>query len=358
MALTYELHRGPEALRELRGEWEQLETATAAPYFQCWALAQAWTEILSHHVAGEPLVVVCRSAEKPVGIFPAARIRSRGLSLVTWLGIPHVQDSGDVLFDRSSPHVLADEFVEESVRILRDAARGAVLHLGHVREDAIAFPALSRLCWHHRRGVVPVARTEPDLQPYESCLSKQLRKSLRRQRNKMEREGGFRFEEVALDTEKGGELLRYLFDLKSAQRAQAGKTSDLLDEEALAFYRRQAQLGAQGRLSTLMFADKPVAGIFDIVQDVRRFSVLIAYDAEYARYSPGLVLDAHVLCDWLDSHDHAEYNFGWGDDAYKQHWRVTEIHLTTFVGKGPGGLAALSAMRLRDALAKARQRTR
>lgn len=353
MTVTYKLHRGADALNELRDEWVQLETTTAASYFQCWALAQAWTETLSHHVAGEPLVVVCRTAERPVGIFPAARIRSQGLPLVTWLGIPHVQDSGDVLFDESNPFVLADDFVGESLRMLREVARGAVLHFGHVREDAIAFPGLARACWHHRRGVVPVAHKELDSQPYEDCLSRQLRKTLRRKRNVLEREGGIRFEETVMGGEEGYELLGHLLRLKSAQRAQAGKPADFLDDRALAFYRRQTELGAEGRLATLMFADRPIAGMFDIVRGNRRYSAVLAYDAEYARYSPGLVLEANVVCGWLDSQVDGEYNFGWGDDAYKYHWKPVDRHLTTFVGRGPGGLAALSVMRLRNALNRA-----
>lgn len=356
MAVTYELHRGLEALRGLRAEWERLDAATTAPYFQSWALAQAWTETLGQQVGCEPTVVVCRTADKTVGIFPAARIRRKGLSVLTWLGIPHVQDSGDVLFDRSNPDVLVEAFAHESLRVLQESIRGAVLHFGHVREDAVVFPALSGAFWQHGHGVVPVTHNRVDALPCGDGLSKQMRKSLRRKRNMMTREGGYLIDEIALGGEEGYELLSYLLNLKSAQRAQAGKPSDLLDEGALAFYRRQTELGADGRIVTLAFEGKPIAGMFDVVQHNCRYSIVLAFDAAYSRYSPGLVLEAEVVCGWLDTESEREFNFGWGDDAYKYHWHPTEKHLTTFIGKGPAGAAILSAMRLRSAFGRSPSR--
>jgi len=171
----------------------------------------------------------------------------------------------------------------------------------------------------------------------------------------LEREGGIRYEEVVMGGEESYELLHHLLRLKSTQRAQAGKVADFLDETALAFYRRQTELGAEGRLATLTFAGRPIAGMYDIVRGNRRYSAVLAYDAEYSRYSPGLVLEANVVCGWLDSQTDGEYNFGWGDDAYKYHWKPTDRPLTTFVDRGLGGLAALSGMRLRTAFKRALQ---
>ena len=346
--MSYTILSGPDGLEQARESWTELERRDGVSYFQTYALARAWYETLGGRVGAQPQIVVLHDGDTPVGLFPGCVTRVHGVRVLTWMGLPDVLDSADVLFDTQQTHVSADEFVSEAVSRLRRANRVQPLLLSNIRADAVAYPALSATLNSYRHGVVPVVTANCVPDSYEASLSKGLRKNLRRRRNALTRNGGFVIEDRELGDEASFELLRSLCDLKIKQRELAGLRVDLVGEEYVAFLRMQTELGTTGVLSTLVFDGKMIAGMYDVIRGAVRYGILLAYDPEYARYSPGLVLETQSMRGWLCAGVPRTYDLGWGSDAYKNHWRPTEWPLTTFVGKGPAGLAILAASKTRD----------
>ncbi len=337
--MSYTILSGPDGLEQARESWTELERRDGVSYFQTYALARAWYETLGGRVGAHPQIVVLHDGDAPVGLFPGCVTRVHGVRVLTWMGLPDVLDSADVLFDTQQTHVSADEFVCEAVSRLQRANRARPLLLSNIRADAVAYPALSATLNSYRHGVVPVVTGGGDPEFYEQTLSKGRQKAVHRQTHRLTRDGGFRFEEETLGDERSFDLLRHLCDLKVRQRELAGLSVDLIGGEYVAFIRRQTELGTEGVLSTLVFDEKVIAGTYDVIRGAARYGILLAYDPDYAAYSPGLVLDTHVMRDWLCSGVPRTFDLGWGGDSYKHHWRPTEWPLTTFVGKGPAGLA-------------------
>jgi len=349
---TYTLLSGTDGLERAGTIWTELEDSCEASYFQTYALARAWYETLGPRVKARPQIVVLHENGTPVGLLPGCLTHVRGIQVITWMGLPDALDSGDVLFDARKASLPAGEFVREAVTLLKRANRLRPVLLSNVCADAIAYPPLDASFRQYRHGVIPVVTADCAPGSYEQTWSPSLRKSIRRRRNVLTREGGYRIETTELDDAASFEQLRHLCNLKIRQRKGAGLQLDLIDDDYFAFIRRQTQLGAAGVLSTLVFRDRVIAGMYDVVRGNTRYSVLLAFDPEYAAYSPGLVLGSHVVRDWICAGVTRTYNLGWGSDAYKYHWRPTEMPLTTFVDKGVAGTAILAAVRLRDLAAK------
>lgn len=351
--LSYAILSGPDGLEQARASWTELERRDGVSYFQTYALARAWYETLGARVDADPRIVVLHDGDVPVGLFPGCVTRVRGVRMLTWMGLPDALDSADVLFDPEHTHVSASEFVHEALARLRRANPFRPLLLSNVRADAIAYPALKATLNSYNHGVIPEITANCTPESYDQKLSKGHRKTVRRRVNALTRDGGFRIEDTALGDEASFELLRHLCDLKVRQRELAGLPVDLIGEEYIAFIRRQTELGTAGAISTLVFDGKVIAGLYDVIRGASRYGVLLAYDPDYATYSPGLVLDAHVMREWLCAGVPRTYDLGWGSDAYKHHWRPTEWTLSTFVDKGPAGLALLATSKARDLATRA-----
>lgn len=344
----YEIYRGSDAFRRARSCWRELEARCDASHFQTCALAEAWFEAYGSRAGAVPQILVLREGDETIGLFPGCVARVQGVRVITWLGLPEVLDSGDVLFDSGRSAVTADDFVVEAVTRLKRENRGLPLLLTNVRSDALAFPALSADCFRYSHGVIPEVIADDVPGSFDGRLSRSMQKTLRLKSNRLERDGGYTVEQVDLGMGSDFEPLQRLIELKVAQREAAGLKVEFDEREYFTFLRRQAELGARTQLSTLVFDGQAIAGTCDVERGDRRCLMLAAFDPRFSAYSPGLLLCWQVSRGWLDAAPGRVYSLGWGGDAYKYHWRPTEMPLCGFVGRGPAGIAIAAAIKTRD----------
>ena len=83
---------------------------------------------------------------------------------------------------------------------------------------------------------------------------------------------------------------------------------------------RRAAAAGTLRLGLLHLAGQPIAAQFWLKHGNWAVMLKVAYDEAYATLSPGNVLSGQILQHLLDQEHITEFDFGRGDDAYKQDW--------------------------------------
>lgn len=343
----YELLTGPAGLEDARTRWEDLANRSRASYFQTYAFAHAWYETLGQRAHASPRIVVLSDGDRAIGVFPACVVRLHGIPVVTWMGIPDAQDCGDALFDGTQTLVSADEFVDQSLSLLRKQDPLCPWLFLNVPDGGVASRVFESRMHGRRRGIIPIIDTSGDFEEYSAHLSRRRRANMRKCLNRLNTDGPYRFDSYLIQSEEGARRLDELFALKVRQRAEAGLPSELASESYRMFCQLHCECEPQGVVSVLLLNDRMIAGLYEIEYRDERIGVLTAYDPEYSRYSPGLTAE------WLTiqrcfADGTRDYNLGWGADAYKYYWNPREVQLTMYVNRGPVGRLLAAAATSRD----------
>jgi CelD/BcsL family acetyltransferase involved in cellulose biosynthesis len=182
-------------------------------------------------------------------------------------------------------------------------------------------------------------------------LSKHTKKHKIRQRTRRINEA---HDDVQLRYNTGSELERGIDDLLEVHRRRWDGRGDEL-QGLLAEPARQAfMLDAvraldecgRVRLLTLVADGRPVAAELDFALGDRIFMFKGAFDPDFGEYSPGQLLHHRVFEDGI-AEGIEVFDFGRGEQAYKQRWANGERHLLTTTTVRRGALGRLAGARLR-----------
>jgi CelD/BcsL family acetyltransferase involved in cellulose biosynthesis len=142
------------------------------------------------------------------------------------------------------------------------------------------------------------------------------RRKLRKEENRMRRGGAMRFRSATM--EDLDLWLEEFFAQHTARWAAAGEQG--LDRSDIrSFCRAIAHTGqARGwlRFTMLEWCDRPAAFDITLTRGSRHLSYLVSRDASLRAYSPGKLLEAHVIKEALGAGARC-YDFGLGDEEYK-----------------------------------------
>lgn len=164
----------------------------------------------------------------------------------------------------------------------------------------------------HHRALIEI---RGDTQTYlRAALPRRRRKEFRRLRNRLEELGAVRLETLVCDDTQATWVDRFLLLEASGWKGERGFAMDNTAADSGFFYDLVAGLGKESRLilHTLWLDDKPVAMKCNLLAagGMGGFAFKIAYDEEYARYSPGVLLELdnidnlfsrHKSIEWMDS---------------------------------------------------------
>lgn len=147
-------------------------------------------------------------------------------------------------------------------------------------------------------------------QEHEQRVSKSVRKRLRSQRNRLERQGDVRLEVLTDPAEIAG-ALPDAFDIERRSWKGAHGSAIACDQARLDFYTEFAMLAADRgwmRLAFLKVGDARAAFEYGIEYNRRLYSIKIGYDADrFGKFSPGriAVMDSIARCfeKGLDEYD-------------------------------------------------------
>jgi CelD/BcsL family acetyltransferase involved in cellulose biosynthesis len=343
--VVYEVHEGPEGLEAIGSAWRALEDVGCDLVFQTYEHAELWQRTVGTPLGARPLVVALREGDRVVGIFPACRVRESGMPLLTWLGAPRVLEYGDVLFDPAAATSI-DEFVRRSLDLLSRRARGSLLYLVNVREDARAFEPLCarlRVVRETAAPYIPISGTWSD---YRASLRHKMRGNLSRHGRRLEAMGSVEFRRLDPGDPGIPVAMARLAALQRARFKMVANRTPLTQRHYQEFRTEQA-LGEHARVWTLSLNGTCIAVGLSLVYRGRLSDLLGGFDSDYARCAPGFLMQAFVVRSCFEN-GWDPCDLGWGDEGHKYNWTDSDAKLTSFVDRGIGGGVLAALMRLRQ----------
>ena len=186
-----------------------------------------------------------------------------------------------------------------------------------------------------RSPYVPLAG---DWQSFESALSIKRRSDLRRRHRRLTELGELT---IGPENEDLPRLLREGFEVEASGWKGERHTAIAEDPPARRFYELLADWAAKEGLLSLWFLridTRPIAFAFCITTGEAHYVLKIGFDADHARYAPGLVLTQGMLRAAFDA-GLSSYEFLGAEEDYKLIWtdRCHERERLQLFGRGPRG---------------------
>jgi CelD/BcsL family acetyltransferase involved in cellulose biosynthesis len=286
-----------------RAAWDRLTTVACEPnpFFEPWLLIPA----LRQWAAGKNAVIMAWYAEgRLAGLLPLARPKDyyghRVPHLAGWLhpnafcGAPLIAAGHEDAFWRA---LLA--YCD------RAAARALFLHLPKLPADGPALAALDRVLMESPRTHYTAERESRALLTgggtaaayLDAAMSAKKRKELRRQRNRLAEEGTLTFDRI-----EGGtgleEWMAEFLTLESGGWKGAGGSALANAPDTRAFFTQALEgAAAADRLERLALRldGRAIAMLANFITAPGAYSFKTAFDEDYARFSPGMLLQLENL---------------------------------------------------------------
>lgn len=308
-------------------DWE----AIAARPSEANAFAERWfVEASARNLEGAALarMLVVRAEGQLIGLFPICVAPRYGR-----MPVPHVENwlhyncfFGAPLVRRS----FEAYFWHRALALLdADPAAPAFLHMVALDGQGPLVQALLRA----RRGAAVVHRStrallESDLSPtdyYEATVRKKKRKELGRLQHRLAETGAVNFTRLANTDDLDPWIDAFLTLEASGWKGREGAA--LANARETEGFLRDALNGAfaAGRLEMIRLDidTRPIAMLVNFLTPPGSFSFKIAFDEDFARFSPGVLIQLENLkiletptIDWMDScavEDHPMINSLWGE---------------------------------------------
>ena len=244
-------------------------------------------------------LLVSSAAGRLLGLFPLRIERRRyGCPPAALTGFVHpYAPLGTPLIDRDHADAVFDAFFDY---LERDEAVPSLLLLPLLPEEGLLSAALERALTrralrrarfgrHRRAQLVPGAERAHYI---EQAVSTKLRKELNRKRRRLGEMGEVRQQTVAEPPAMTNMLDHFLNLEASGWKGRAG-TAAANDPRVRAFLEKAlADLSAEGKASgdMLSVGNRPVAAAILLRSGATAWDWKIAYDEDYARFSPGVQL--------------------------------------------------------------------
>jgi len=300
-------YRGREALERLEGDWRRLYAAmTLRTGFHAYETHVAYFDLLM----AEPEKFRCLALLDGQSVRAICPLEARvdpavGPSIPVW-GVPlhpHIMVSDVICPEDDARRQLLPALLD----YLRHRAEGRpLLVLGPLPADSVLWEGLQRLppgisCTHAAMAA-DVFDCEQSFDQLSSRFTTHFRSRLRRNSRRLSRLDDVRFVNATEDADLRSELEALLQVEASGWKGESGTGSAIqLQPELVAFYRTlTSTLGSQGgedrcEINSLYADGHCIASQFCMRTDGEYVMPKIAYDEEYSRLTPGLLLFEHTL---------------------------------------------------------------
>lgn len=357
-------------LRDHIAAWDELAAAAVEPnpFYESWMLLPA----IDAYARGRALRFVLAYAERAgcapalCGFFPLERMASyRGLPFghVQLWHYPH-RYLGTPLLSRSH----ASGCLQAFLAWLAESGDASMMSWGRVAGDGAFYCALQdALRAEERRSFVGQAFSRAMLRPREDAeaylrasLSGAARKEFRRLERRLSESGGLRYEVLQPGAPAGPWVERFLALEARGWKGRGGSALACSDRGRRFFTAMATEAGRRGRLMMLALAAgaRTVAMKCNFLAHDGAFAFKIAYDEDYARFSPGTLLELENIRElhrrpalrWMDSCAEAEHfmaNRLWQE-------RRAIVSVITATGRATGDLIVSSLPLLRRMAASLR----
>lgn len=309
--------------------WDDLAAHAAEPnpFYESWYLLPS-LEALDPQ--GEAIVLVLRRGEDWLGLLPLARWRryyGRPIpNIANWvhancfLGLPLVRQGHEA------------EFWQVLLEWADGQARpGLFLHLTQLPLDGLLYAGLRsalaqtgrRAALVHREDRALLATPLDPAAYFEASLSGKKRKELRRQHARLSEQGELAFERREDAAGLAAWTDAFLALEQAGWKGEAGSALASSDRTATLFGKALAGAAQRGKLErlTLSLDGRPIAMLANFLAAPGSFSYKTAYAEDFARFSPGVLLQRENLgvitrpgiawCDSCAAADHPMIDHIW-----------------------------------------------
>ncbi len=329
-----------DGLRGLARHWSKLEASIPGlTVFQTHRYQAAWFR--SFGLNRQLLIVCVLEDEEIIGIAPfqvsLVRVHRKLHRQLSFLGAPWEVDRPRFLFTRDV--AACAEATAQALLTRREQWDAIWFH-----EQDAADPALDSFCATLTRHGLLHGRVPSSHCPYLSLQgtwpqflaskSQKFRKNLKAASSKLQAAGPVRYQTHSGDAGQLQELFAEYEELEGRSWKAKEAVGVSQSVEHLRFYRHLIdRFGDTGQfvLRSLRVGDQLVAATFGLVHERTFFSLHIAHDASYSRFSPGTLLESLELEECFGS-DLVEYDFLGGFLKNKVRWATqmrdtVEVHL-------------------------------
>jgi CelD/BcsL family acetyltransferase involved in cellulose biosynthesis len=314
-----------DQMAQLEAEWNELWLKAKGSFHQSYSVAyHSWTEISAP--AGRSLFcVVLRDKGKLVLVFPLVRYRNGPCSMIRPLG-PDAAETTDVLVDPQSDYqqniCLAWQTIERQSRV--DIIRMPFVRVGSPLGELIK----GKRNLGSESDIAPFANLQDQTSwdAYAKIIGANSRQQLNRKRKRLSEMGHFEFVEVdpVSDPAYANELMEWMFAQKKIWSERVGKQGPWITSEGYRnfLYNWMTDPGniQQMRIYAILIDKTPIAMKLASYCVSHMDLIIAAFhsDSQYAKYSPGFVLDEF----WMKIVFEKRLNvdFGAGNEAYKLFW--------------------------------------
>ncbi|OZA93822.1 MAG: hypothetical protein B7X57_03720 [Erythrobacter sp. 34-65-8] len=283
--------------------WDSLafDASVPNPFFERWFLAPGLRHIGARQGAG---LLCVETHGELVGLLPIRRrlayYRYPLLHVATWLhdnafcGTPLVRRG----FEQPFWHAVLGWMDT-------NAASALFYHLSHIPADGNVMAALREVMDSAGRPAAVVQQEDRALlrsplapeEYFAAAMSAKKRKELRRQHNRLAELGALTFERQDCPAEIGPWIADYLALEARGWKGKDGSALSQHPANAALFTEALSGAASAGKLErlTLRLDGRPIAMLANFLSPPGAFSFKTTYDEDYARFSPGVLLQRENL---------------------------------------------------------------
>ncbi|WP_336490107.1 GNAT family N-acetyltransferase [Methylobacterium nigriterrae] len=318
-------------LLSLRAEWDDLyrraENPRLSQSFE-WAWS-VWSNLAQPN-GGRLRTVVVRRSGRLVLVWPMVVTRHRRLwSIATSLATP--EDYATDMLAEPAPDLFA--IASRAWRELRDGCKVDFIRLERVRAGSLLERAVLGDEWRQVAAQTSpwlAHDAYPDWQSYWKSRGKSLRERVDRLHRRLCEQGQVSFRKSSSPDETKA-IIRWTLERKKEWLIRKKARSRTIESDLYANLLMKACDGLKtfGNIAgfTLTCNGEIIAAQISLVDRSLVENIHIAFDEKFKRFTPGIVLDKHVLQWTIDNH--LSYDFHFGIDDRKRRLASASCGLVT-----------------------------
>ena len=342
-----------EEFEQLKDSWQHLfETAGIDSPFLSWEWMFTWWREYQPKLAAAKLSIFCAyQGEELIAVLPLFKHKRKNLSYIQFLGTEfESSDYLDLICTEDKKTDLVEQFFSNP-SVIENLKSADILVFNNIKEGSGFFNAqkwladtLRSKAYKRRTSVCPYFPLPPSVDKVFKSLSKNMRSSLKRQRNKLAKNETIQITLLQDETEIE-EGIRHLFRLHSKRFSQKNMSTKFIYEKRGAFHEKMAKVFLpKGWLQFYLIKDnaKPIGALYCYRLAGTMMYMQGGFDPGYANLALGNQIILRAISDAIDGGMQI-FDFMRGNEAYKKKWTDKSISLYTldFPLSGKGRLALL-----------------
>jgi CelD/BcsL family acetyltransferase involved in cellulose biosynthesis len=318
--------RDPEGFQEIKERWDKLlhSSGQECP-FLTYEWISSWWECFSEDNSLEILLLKDKK-ENPVGIAPLMTKKNS----LRFIASEEVSDYCDFVIEKGRN----EEFFKNVLNhIEKTHPEIEKIDLMNIKSTSQTLDILPRIasewgysCTKSEIEVAPVLELPSSYEHYLGNLSKKRRHELRRKLRRMESLEGIRVEKIT-DTKDLPEYIDKFIALHRQRSSSKAKFWEKL--KMTAFFHEMARrfsLRKWIELNVLFFEDRILAALLSFTHADRIYFYNVAFDKDFARYSPGIYLFDQSIQEAISSRKKCA-DFLRGREDYKYYFGAEDSKL-------------------------------